>query len=162
MGLWMALVTSLGRFWIPFGRLLGASGPLLGIFWGLREGICAVLGRIFGFPARSSIFPFTFSPHSPHSLSAFSPLSLHFLPASFPHSPHFVPTSSSLSLGRIAFLAKCALRLLPLGQTDVRSLTASKHVACKTLRQESRADKVGIVLEQALHNLPVRNRLLTS
>ena len=92
-GLWTALGTPLGRFWSPHGRLLGTSGPLLGICRGLRRGILPVWGRIFRFPAPSPNFLVTFSPlpqRSPHFVRTFSPLFS-------PHSLNFLLTFCSLS-----------------------------------------------------------------
>ena len=114
-GLWTASGTPLGRFWSPYGRLLGASGLLWGICRGLQRGILPVLVRIFGFPAPSPNFLVTFSPLSklspyfvptffctfselsPDFLLTFFQLSPHILPTFSPCPPHFLPTISPLS-----------------------------------------------------------------
>ena len=92
-GLWTVLGTPLGQFWTSYGRLLGASGPLLVISRGLWGGILVVLGRIFGLPGPSPHFLSTFSLHPLKFLPDLSPRCPHFLP----HPPHFFYTFSAPS-----------------------------------------------------------------
>ena len=112
-GLWTVLGTALVRFWTPHGRLLGASGPLLGISRGLRGCILVVLERISGFPGLSPNFLLTFSPHSPYTLSNGSPLCRHVVPTSSPLSPHILPTFCILSLNFLPTFSQLLLHFLP-------------------------------------------------